>query len=334
MGSSTTSIQSIVDYVSSMGELVPVLPAGGYSVQTALTMATDVMAELISQRFNFKWNREKILPFYTNSWQQDYAGLSSTWPAYIGWIEGAYWIDINNTALPKPTWPIEVVRDLVPSSISGNPPAKIAWYPNKELLQGAWPGAGKVYTQPLGAIITPTNPPVNILDSNGNILVLTTYGTTGNPAPAAPASSAEGTIVNDGSCVWTVADPESQGFRLLPLPPQQAVVYQVNVVAQMKAPAPFTSMQQQINPVPDDHAKWFRDGFKAHCYEMSPNPQMRALFPKMRELWLAAIAGALKQDDRETDNAGFIPDRTVVAPQGGYDIGPANPYLYNVWPGR
>ena len=334
MGSSTTTIQSIVDYVSSMGELVPVLPSGGFSVQTALTMATDVMAELISQRFNFKWNREKIPPFYTNSWQQDYAGLSSTWPAYIGWMEGAYWIDINNTALPKPTWPIEVVRDLVPSSISGNPPAKIAWYPNKELIQGTWPGPGKTYTQPLGAVSTPTNPPTNILDANLNILVLTTYGTTGLIAPQAPAASAEGVTVNDGSCVWTVADPESQGFRLLPLPPQQAVVYQVNVVAQMKAPQPFTSMQQQINPVPDDHAQWFRDGFKVHCYEMSPNPQMRALFPKMRELWLAAIAGALKQDDRETDNAGFVPDRTVVAPQGGVDIGPGNPYLYNVWPGR
>jgi hypothetical protein len=317
-----------------MGELAPVIPAGGYSVQIALTMATDVMAELISQRFNFKWNREKIPPFYTNSWQQDYACISSTWPAPIGWMEGAYWIDINNTALPKPTYPIEVVRDLVPTSISGNPPAKIAWYPNKELIQGVWPGAFKLYTQPLGAVITPTNPPINILDTNGNILVLTTFGTTGATAPAAPASSAEGTTVNDGSCVWTVADPEGQGFRLLPLPPQQAVVYQVNVVAQMKAPPAFTAMQQQINPVPDDHAKWFRDGFKAFCYEMSPNPQMRVLFPKMRELWLAAIGGALKQNDRETDNAGFIPDRAVVAAQGGIDIGPANPYLYSVWPGR
>jgi len=317
-----------------MGELTPVLPVGGYAVQTLLTMATDVMSELISQRFNFKWNREKIPPFYTNSWQQDYAGFSSTWRAPIGWMEGAYWIDINNTALPKPTYPVEVVRDLVPSSISGNPPAKIAWYPNEELIYGTWPGAGKAYTQPLGAVITPTNPPVNIVDANGNILVLTTYGTTGLTAPAAPATSAEMTTVNDGSCVWTVADPNSQGFRLLPLPPQQAVVYQVNVVAQMKAPPPFTSMQQQINPVPDDQAKWFRDGMKAHCYEMSPNPQMRALFPKMKDMWLAAIMGDLKQNDRETDNAGFIPDRSCVAAQGGIDIGPANPYLYNVWPGR
>jgi hypothetical protein len=42
----------------------------------------------------------------------------------------------------------------------------------------------------------------------------------------------------------------------------------------------------------------------------------------------------MKQGDREQTNAGFVPDRSVVAPQGGIDIGPANPYLYNVWPGR
>jgi len=44
----------------------------------------------------------------------------------------------------------------------------------------------------------------------------------------------------------------------------------------------------------------------------------------------------MKQADREIDNSGFTPDRSVVAPQGGTDIlGPAWPYAgYAVWPGR
>jgi hypothetical protein len=338
MGSSTTTLQSITDYVAALGELGPVLPTGGFSVNTALGIGTDVMLDLISQRFNWKWNRMKIPPFYTSSWQQDYAGIGSTYSAYIGWLEGGYWIDINNTALPKPTWPIEAVRDLPVTSISGNPPGKIAWLPNNQLNQGVWPGPGKAYTAPLGAVTTPTNPPINILDANGNILVLTTYGVTGLVAPVLPASSAEGVTVNDGTCVWTVAGPNSQGFRILPLPPQQAVVYQINVVAQMRAPAPFTSMGAFINPVPDDYANWFRDGFIAGCYKMSPNPQMRALYygPRgLHESWLGAMEAAMKQGDRETDNAGFIPDRSVVAPQGGYDIGPANPFMPGyMWPGR
>jgi hypothetical protein len=322
----------VVDYTSSLGELTPVLPTGGYSVNTALTMATDVMADLISQRFNWKWNREKIPPFYTNSWQQDYAGIGSKYPAPIGWLETAYWVDINNTALPKPTYGIEVVRDLPVTSISGNPTVKICWYPNDQLMQGTWPGPNQAYTQPLGATNTPTNPPINILDANGNILVLTTYGTTGATAPQLPAETAEGQTVNDGSCIWTVASPNSQGFRLVPLPPQQGVVYQINVVAQRQAPPPFTSMSARINPVPDDYANWFRNGYSVYCYKLSPNPQMRALFPQMHGHWLASMEAATKQGDREPDNCGFIPDRAVMASQGGAEVGPADPYNY--WSGR
>ncbi len=320
-----------------MGELAPVMPAGGYSVNTALGIATDTMLEMIAERFNFKWNRERIPPFYTNSWQQDYAQLGSLFPAPIGWLEGAYWIDINNTALPKPTYAIEVVRDLPVTSISGNPPGKICWLPNSQLVQGVWPGAAKLYTPPLGALITPTNPPTNILDADGNILILTTYGTTGMLAPVVPANSLEGVTVNDGSCVWTVASPDSQGFRVIPLPPQQGVVYQVNVIAQRKAPAAFTAPGNLINPIPDDYAHHFRNGYIAGCHKMSPNPQMRALYhgPRgLREAWLESLLNVARQGDREPDNCGFIPDRSVIAAQGGVDIGPANPFLYSIWPGR
>lgn len=333
MSSSTTTLQSVVDYMSSLGELMPVLPSGGYSVSTALSIATDVMSELIAERFNWKWNRMKIPPFCTISWQQDYAQISSRFPAPIGWLEGAYWVDVNNTALPKPTYPIEVKRDLPVTSISGNPPGKIAWHYNSQLNQGVWPGPGQVYTQPVGAVITPTNPPTNILDSEGNILILTQYGTTGDTPPFS-LSPTEGSAVPDGSCIWTVVNPDSQGFRILPLPPQQGVVYQVNVIAQMQAPPPFQSLQDLLTPVPDDYARWFRDGFYAWCYKMSANPQARAQFPQMHQQWLMAMEKARKQGDREEDNAGFIPDRSVVGATGGWDIGPALPYNYYPWTGR
>jgi hypothetical protein len=335
MGSSTTSVQAIADFAANLGELTPVLPTGGFSVQSALTIATDVMGDLIAQRFNWRWNRMILPPWYTISWQLDYAGLNATYPAPIGWLETAWWVDINNTSYPKPSWPIEIKRDIAVTTISGNPPAKLDWDYNRNLQQDVWPGPGKVYTQPLGALITPTNPRTNIRDANNNILVLTTYGTTGLTAPSAAADSPEGTTVNDGSCVWTVASPDSQGFRIFPLPPQQGVVYQINVVAQMKAPPPYTSMTQQINPVPDDHAQYFRSGFVAYCYRNSPNPQMRALFPQQRQLWLASIEASMKQGDREQTDSGFIPDRSVIAGWGIQDVGPAWPYANGwPWPGR
>lgn len=336
MGSSTTTLQSVVDYVSNLGEMGPVIPAGGYSVATCLTMGTDVMLALINKRFNFKFNRMKIPPFYTISWQQDYAQIGSTFEAAIGWIEHGYWVDINNTALPKPSWPIETVKDLEFTSIAGNPPGQVAWHFNKELIQGIWPGPNVTYVNPFGSPTTPTNGPTNILDAHNNILVLTTYGTTNavNTPPVLPANSPEGTTVNDGTCVWTVAAPLSQGFRLNPMPPQQTVCYQVNIVAQKKAPAPFTTLDQFIDPIPDDYANYFREGFSIECYKMAPDPNIRKMYPQMRVAWLNSIENMLKQGDKEPDSAGFIPDRSVIAPQGGIDIGPANPYLYKIYPGR
>lgn len=331
MGSSTVTIESIVDYVSTMGELAPVLPVGGFSIKLATGIATDVIRDLLAQRFPFKWNRFKAPSFYTNSWQQDYAqvGLKK-----VDWLESATWVDINNTSLPKPSLPVEAVQDLQPTSISGNPPSQVCWKYNSELNQGVWPGAGKVYTNPVGANQLPTNGPTNILDAHGNILVLTQYGTTGAVAPDAGANAAEGTVVVDNTCRWTVASPDSQGYRVSPLPPQQGVVYQVNPIAQAVAPAAFTQMGQVINPIPDNYAQNFITGFIVYLYRNSPNPKMQQLFDTKRGAWLAAQGTALKQGDKETSAAGFIPDRSVVSPQGSWDIGPANPYLYPAWPGR
>jgi hypothetical protein len=331
MGSSTVTVQSVFDFLKSMGETDTVLPVGGWSTANCLTIATDVMNDLIAERFNFKWNRFRCKPFYTVTYATDYAQVGIT---NIGWIESARWKDINSTSTPQPEWSVEAVQDLETTSIVGNPPGKVAWYPNDQLDQGAWPGASKIYTQPFGATTTPENPPINILDPSGNILVLTIYGTTGATAPDAGPDADEGTQVTDGTCTWTVASPDSQGFRLWPRSSQHPVVYQVLVTAQRKAPPAFVKMNQFINPVPDDYAHYFRTGCRIHSYKISPNPKAQTLYPSLRTEWLASMQSATKQADRELGNAGFIPDRSVVAGTGdGYDVGPANPYGWQTWPG-
>ena len=331
MGSSTTSVQSIVDYVTSMGELQPVIPAAGYSTSTALRMATDVMHDVISARFNWKFNSFRVAPWYTNSWQSDYpqVGLRN-----VGWIERVVGIDINNTSLPKPRcWP-EAVRDLETSFYAGSPPEQVCWFYNRQLeIALGWPGVNKVYTPLVGAPQTPTNPPTAFYDPNGNILVLTTFGTTGAVSPTAPVAATEGMILNDGSCQWTVASPDSQGFRVSPLPPQSGVVFQLNVIAQ-KTPPLVTTMQQMLDPIPDDFVSSFSDGFYAYCYRGSPDPGVRKDFPNMRAVWLNALEATIKQGDRERDSAGFYPDRGVMSPGDVGPVGPANPYGYTNWIGR
>lgn len=328
MGASTVTLQSIVDYISTQGELSPVLPTGGYSTLAAIANATDVMKDLLAKPFNWKWNSFNVPPFYTISWQNDYYGINLT---NIGWLENCTAIDINNTALPKPIYYPECVRDFPIDAWASSPPEKICWKYNSSLYPGVWPGNSKVYTNPLGAPQTPNNPPTNIVDVNGVYLVLTTYGTTAatGPAPVAPNpwTPTSVTTVADGSCVWTAANPDGQGLRVGPLPPQQGVVYQMNVVAQAKPPT-FANLQQKINPIPDEYQGYFRDGMIAYTYRISPDPSMQARFPMMRQAWLAAMMDACKQGDRERDAACFVPQSSIMGNDmmGSGSMGPADPY--------
>src|SRR6202022_3585311 len=110
--------------------------------------------------------------------------------------------------------------------------------PNSLLYFGVWggspsslgndPKAGSIYTNPLGAKSQPANPIAQIIDANGNYLVLTGYGTEGTTAPVAPANSAPGTLATPGTgatTAWTVIDPYGQGIRITPVPSQTGTVW-------------------------------------------------------------------------------------------------------------
>jgi hypothetical protein len=331
MGSSTTSIQSVVDLMSTMGSLSVAQAAGGFSQVAWLAIANDVVNDLVSQKFNWKWNSFKVPPFWTTSYQCDYAFDGQT---EIGWLESGMWTDINNTSLPLPRWTVEVVRDLQPTSWAASPPTQVCWKYNKLLEQGKWPGVSTVYTQPLGAISTPQNPPTNIVDTDGNILILTTYGTTAatGTGPNAGLTPTYGTEITDGSCIWTVVDPDAQGVRVNPMPPATGVVYQIDLIAQLSAPK-FTSLNNMIDPIPDDYSGSFRQGVYAYCHKYSNDPMLKREFPMVRQAWLDEIMAAMKQGDREMEGAGFVPSRSAMSGTSSYSVGPANPYGSG-WPGR
>lgn len=324
--SSTVSLQSVFDFVMSQGSVAPFLPAGGYTTQQAITIGTDVMKDILAERFNHKFNSFMPAPFYTISWQQDYPQVNLT---NLGWGESCEAIDINNTALPKPiNWP-QFVRDQQRTSWAASPVSEISWEYNSILYFAEWPGPNKVYTNPLGAVSTPTNPHTAIQDSNGNMYALTTYGTTAAEGPGpllgADAFDPENiTTVNDGTCIWTVCNPQGQGFRIAPLPPQSGVVYKVMPRCQAKPPI-FMNLAQLINPIPDDYAGWFRDGADAYCYRLSPDPKIKQMFEMKRQQWLDALAGTRKAGDRERDGAKFVVPGMLDGCDGG-DPGPANPY--------
>lgn len=327
MGSSTTTLQSVVDFVATMGELSTVIPSGGYSTSQAVTIANDVMQGMIAQRYNFKWNSFKLPRFWTNSYQQDYAQISMSG---VGWLEHCTGVDINNPIEPKPRCHPKTVRQLGTTSRVAPWVEEICWMYNSQLDQADWPGPNVIYTDPTGLQQTTQQPKNNILDANGNILVLTQYGTTGTSAPAAASGALPGTVVNDGSCKWTVADPNGMGFRIFPLFPASGRPLRIFTIGQRSAPL-FTKLSALLTPIPDDFAGYFRTGFVAFAHKYSADPAKKKDFPMMRMDWEKALTDASKQGDREPDDAAFVPARSVVDPGDRGPIGPGDPYNWAQW---
>lgn len=358
---STITLQEVVDDASTLGDVAPALSTGGFSTAPALSIANDVMQQLINggpagQPYNWKWNRYNITPFPTISLQQDYfiPGLVN-----LGWLESAWAVNLNQTSVPKQKTYLEVHKDLLVSNNQMTYPGKIGWLPNSMINTGTWgqaplgptidnpsgqrtvsgpgmtgqqnPGPNVIYTNPIGSLLTPTNASTAIKDPNGNLWALTTFGTCGSVQPTWPSTpvyptfkdpTIVATTVTDGTCVWTAINPSGQGIRLQPIPPSAGVVWMIEPVGQMRAPR-FTSLSQYLEPLPDDFEWAFKQGFFAECFRRNPDPKVRAKYQAEKQWWLESLDKAVRQSDRELDDFGFYPGKMIM--DTGWGVNPINP---------
>lgn len=364
---STITLLEIIDDAETLGDVAPTLATGGRSQAPAISIANDVMLALINggprgQRYNWKWNRFNVPAFLTISFQQDYfiPGLVN-----LGWLESAWASNVNQTSVPKQNTPLEVHKDLEVTYAQTGYPAKCCWIPADQMMTGTWgnaplgptpgnpsgntagfginpgglqnPGPNVIYTNPLGILQTPTNATTCITDPNGNLWVLTTFGTCGSTQPSWPTnpvypvygSSNTGvvtTTVQDGTCVWTAINSKGQGIRLSPIPPQTGIVWLIQPLGQLRAPR-ITAVGQLLNPIPDDYISYFKQGFFAECYRRSPDPKIRAKYQLERQMWLESLEKAVWQADKELDDYGFYPGDQIMDQGWSYSpITPAMPY--------
>jgi hypothetical protein len=366
---SSVKLNQLVDDANSMGDLAPALATGGFSDAPAISIANDVMAAMIlggaqGQPLNHKWNRINVAPFPTISYQQDYL----TNIVNLAWIESAWATNINQTQVIKQKVQLEVHRDLLVTYWQYGYPGKICWMQNDTLSTGVWglhpfgptagnpsgettsifgnitglqnPGPGVIYTNPIGASPSgPINATTNITDPNGNLWVVTTFGTCGTVQPTWPTTpvyptynspSTVATTVTDGTVVWTAINPKGQGFRLNPIPSQTGCVWLIQPVCQARA-VQFTSLTQTLDPVPDDYATYFKQGFFAQCYRRSPDPKVRAKFADEWRLWLDSLNRSVLSGQRETDDMGFYPSNSIMdSGVGCYQWFPTIGYPYVV----
>jgi hypothetical protein len=175
------------------------------------------------------------------------------------------------------------------------------------------------------------NPICQIKDTNGNLQVVTQYGVCGLNQPAWPASNAApGTQTNDGTVIWTVADPNGMGVRILPVPNQSGVVFQINLVGQMPA-IQFTDLSDTIAPLPNKYESYFRQGVIAQCYRYSPDPKIRAKFDIEFKLWKLTLNDLRAAEDRELEENRFVPEQSIWSrggSRGGTWRGAGYPFNY------
>lgn len=348
---SVQTLQNIYDRVITMGDLNPVLVSvSGYQLEPFITICNDVMSIIYGQSFPYKWNEIIIPQFYSNTQQQDYVILNPNGSSFynLEWLERGICVEMTSTAQPKPWGYVETGRQLgqatgtlVQVGMWNNPTFEVSSFPNYMLYYGTWgasntqgptwgnnPGPGIIYTSPLTQQGQVNNPITQIIDTNGNIQVVTTYGTCGPTQPSWPgANAAFGTQTTDGTTVWTVADPNGIGMRILPVPSSPGVVFQFNLVGQQKTPF-FTKLSDTLAPFPDKYEQYFRQGVIAQCYRYSPTASVQAKFEKNYNIWLASLSALRGAQDREQEENRFVPERGIMGGRRNWYVGAAWPFQY------
>jgi hypothetical protein len=111
--------------------------------------------------------------------------------------------------------------------------------------------------------------------------------------------------------VWTVVDPVGLGIRIIDVPSQTGMEWQLNITGQMP-PVKFVNLQQTLAPLPDKYEPYFRAGLIAQLYRYSPLEKTRAKFKDEWAMWLKSLMELKQLQDRELEEYSFVPDRTVM----------------------
>ena len=300
---STWNGQRLLDYARLFSWTTPAIGVSGYAYEPTLTFLNEVLQRFMNKANPWKWNENKFPLFYTQPYQQDYP--TSISQNQLGWLQDAVMIDINNVTPSSQNIPPMTVYARLQQAFVPGYPTKICWIPNNMAITSTWPGANVTFQNPLTSQGggPGSNSPTAITDPNGNIQVVTTYGTTGGSAPAWPAAgAAAGTTTSDGTVVWTVQDPNGVTLRLDKVASFGSNVFEIHANYQTKPPV-ITTLKQFITPVPDDYIYLVKQGFLTFCYKQVDN----AKFQTELAQWMLDIKEAMGASDREDQEFGFSP---------------------------
>ena len=345
------SVQQIANQLKSNPDFFNVLGgSAGYSTEPILTISNEILSRILAENMPWKWNRKIVPPFLTNSLQQDYLTNLTD----IGWLEDGWRIDINNSTsnsngAPKPIFALETVRDL-PQVSTQNVPFNISFIPNNQAFLGSWQ-ANTAYGCGYGVAQLPRTPIQQFQDINGNLLFIDStqlgltiespgytgttiplpanapYGTSGSTQPYAPANATPGTLIQDGTVIWTVADQvNGYAMRLSPVPALNGLTWLLCVNYQVSPPQ-LVNLQSTFAPIPTQMMYLVRSGIRAALYRENGNQAGMQMYAE----WEETLQRAVRAADRQQDDWRLYPERSLMGGQGEWEtswagIGAAWPF--------
>jgi hypothetical protein len=323
MSQSTITVQQVVNYASQHTELMPLISVGGYTNEPALSIANDVLSELLGQPFPWKFNRKAAPVLVTQQWKQDYkfAGASAftqNGGAAIGLASANAITESSFTVTVNTIEPHNFnVGDTV--FMTGNTVAAYNSTFSSTPSGSAWTGGWTITA-------TPTTTSFRF-----------THATSGLANSGAPGitdlgwlESATMVNMNDTSAaqyVWflqavRMLEPSNRQFlpdrvasiaddgagtltiRLQYLPGPQPLG--VSLIYQQR-PTLITTLSSTWAPFPDEFAYVYRQLFLAHAYRFANSGRADVEYQKA----MAGIAKALGTNDREQSDEYITPEGSL-----------------------
>jgi hypothetical protein len=344
---STLTIQSFLNFCSTQGDLLPLSGVGGYQNEPGLSIANDVLSDLISDPNDWKFNRNQLPFFMTVPNKQDYlfAGAQlfcitvSPTPSTVnqqsmGWSVGlASAASITVTAGIVTATFLEPHRFSVGSLLYGNNivaaagNAAIAANYNSTFTDN---GTYSQWNNPIGTLSAITaltvSWPAQAGQSNGDVLGAPGiynfgYGTSASmqevnnnssPPNQYPLSyKRELPVVSRVSIPERVAMMTDLGTGVLSMRLHWVpswTTFAINVVYQAKAPL-ITSLAGTMTPFPDNFAAVVRQGFIYRMYRYLNSAMADNEYKKLQ----AAIAKTQAVDDAEQTDVNVQPEESLMS---------------------
>lgn len=135
---STVTLQDVVNWAMTFTKLTPIIGVAGFQQEPALSICNNVIQELLSEPFNWKFNRS-VVPTITTSitaFTQDY----QTSVTDCAWFEYADVIDFTSQTIPTPKWQLDVKRTLKTTN-QHSEPIKVAYQDENDsgMIVRFWP---------------------------------------------------------------------------------------------------------------------------------------------------------------------------------------------------